>query len=355
MPLKILHSFDVCGLSILDESGDADKKLMPKLSRKDIISLYKCMVLSRIFDSKALKLQRTGRLGTYASMLGQEATIIGSSYALQKNDWMFPAFRENGAYLLRGIKPESLYMFWGGDERGMNMPKGQNSFTISIPVGTQMLHAVGAAMASKIKKEKAAFLTFFGDGATSEGDFHEAMNFAGVFQAPVVFVCQNNQYAISVPRSLQTASETIAQKAIAYGFQGIQVDGNDIFAVYKSVTEALQKARAGKGPTLIECFTYRMSDHTTADDASKYRNKKEIEKWNKKDPILRLKRYMEKNKLWNVTYEKKVIKKYENLIDNAVKKYESVPLQDKTEMFKFVFKEMTKNLKEQMDYLKEGE
>lgn len=355
MPLKILQSFDVKGLSVLGESGDVDEKLMPKLSRKDITSLYEYMVLSRIFDNKALKLQRTGRLGTYASMLGQEATIIGSGYALQKKDWMFPAFRESGAYLLRGIKPESLYMFWGGDERGMNLPKDQNNFTVSIPVGSQMLHAVGAAMASKIKKEKAAFLTFFGDGATSEGDFHEAMNFAGVFQAPVVFVCQNNQYAISVPRSMQTASETIAQKAIAYGFSGIQVDGNDIFAVYKSVSDALNKARLGKGPTLIECFTYRMGDHTTADDASKYRDKKEIEKWSKKDPILRLRKYMGRNRLWNSNYEKKIVKKYETLIDNAVKKYESVPLQDKTEMFKFVFAEMTKNLKEQIEYLKEVE
>ena len=176
-------------------------------------------------------------------------------------------------------------MYWGGDERGMLIPKDQNNFPVCIPVATQTLHAVGAAMASNIKKEKTAFLTYLGDGATSEGDFHEAMNFAGVFNAPVVFICQNNQYAISVPREKQTRSKTLAQKAIAYGFQGIQVDGNDVFAVYKATKDALQKARSKKGPTFIECFTYRIGDHTTADDSSKYRTKKELEYWQKKDRV----------------------------------------------------------------------
>src|SRR3989344_1897130 len=318
MPLKIIESFDIYHLSILDENGNIDKKLMPKISKKEIFSLYEFMLLTRIFDDKALKLQRQGRLGTYASMLGQEATIIGSSYALEKKDWMFPSFRESGAYLLRGLSPEKLFMYWGGDERGMLIPKDQNNFPVCIPVATQTLHAVGAAMASNIKNEKTAFLTYFGDGATSEGDFHEAMNFAGVFNSPVVFICQNNQFAISLPRENQTKSKTIAQKAIAYGFQGIQVDGNDVFTVYKATKDALQKARTKKGPTFIECFTYRIGDHTTADDSSKYRTKKELEYWQKKDPILRLRKYMQKNKLWNKSYEDKITKKFTDLIEKAV-------------------------------------
>nr|MBI4157150.1 pyruvate dehydrogenase (acetyl-transferring) E1 component subunit alpha [Candidatus Woesearchaeota archaeon] len=353
MPLKIIDSFDVYHLSILDENGNIDKKLMPKISEKEIFSLYEFMLLTRIFDDKALKLQRQGRLGTYASMLGQEATIIGSSYALEKKDWMFPSFRESGAYLLRGLSPEKLFMYWGGDERGMFIPKDQNNFPVCIPVATQTLHAVGAAMASNIKNEKTAFLTYFGDGATSEGDFHEAMNFAGVFNAPVVFICQNNQFAISVPRENQTKSKTIAQKAIAYGFQGIQVDGNDVFAVYKATKDALHKARAKKGPTLIECFTYRIGDHTTADDSSKYRAKKELEYWQKKDPILRLRKYMQKNNLWSKNYEDKITKKFTDLIENSVKKYESVKPQDKEEIFKYAYSSMPKKLKEQSDYLKE--
>jgi len=353
MPLKIIESFDIYHLSILDENGNIDKKLMPKISKKEIFSLYEFMLLTRIFDDKALKLQRQGRLGTYASMLGQEATIIGSSYALEKKDWMFPSFRESGAYLLRGLSPEKLFMYWGGDERGMLIPKDQNNFPVCIPVATQTLHAVGAAMASNIKNEKTAFLTYFGDGATSEGDFHEAMNFAGVFNAPIVFICQNNQFAISVPRENQTKSKTIAQKAIAYGFQGIQVDGNDVFTVYKATKDALQKARARKGPTLIECFTYRIGDHTTSDDSSKYRTKKELEYWQKKDPILRLRKYMQKNKLWSKSYEDKLTKKFTDLIENAVKKYESVKPQDKEEIFKYAYSSMPKKLKEQSDYLKE--
>ena len=353
MPLKIIKSFDVHSLSILDESGKVDKKLMPKLSKKEITTMYEFMNLSRIYDNKAIKLQRSGRMYTFAPAFGQEASIIGSSFALEKKDWMFPAFREVTAYFLRGMPIENIFLYWGGGEKGMQIPKDQNNFTISIPVGSQMLHAVGVGMAANIKKEKIGIITYFGDGATSEGDFHEAMNFAGVFNSPVVFICQNNQYAISLPRAGQTKSETLAQKAIAYGFKGIQVDGNDVFAVYKATKEALANARSGKGPTFIECFTYRMGNHTTADDALKYRSKKEVEKWKLKDPILRLKKYMKKKKLWTPDYEKKMIKKYEDLVNKAVEKYEAMPKQSKEDMFKFMYQEMPKNLQEQLEYLKE--
>ena len=349
---KVVEKFEIKYLQILDENGNVDKKLMPKVSDSLIKQMYELMILTRVFDDKALKLQRQGRIGTYAPILGQEAQIA-AALAVGKEDFIFPAFRENGVYLARGMPPEMIYHYWAGDERGMHIPKNVNMFSIAITVGAHVLHAVGAAMARKILKKKGAIVTFFGDGATSEGDFHEAMNFAGVYKIPIVFICQNNQWAISVPVEEQTASETLAQKAIAYGFSGIKVDGNDVFAVYKATKDALQKARSKKGPTFIECFTYRIGDHTTADDSSKYRTKKELEYWQKKDPILRLRKYMQKNKLWNKNYEDKLTKKFTDLIENAVKKYESVKPQDKEEIFKYAYASVPKKLKEQSDYLKE--
>src|SRR3989344_2912539 len=347
--LKIIKNFEVKKLEILDINGICDKKLMPKISKEEIKKLYESMILTRVFDEKALNLQRQGRLGVYASMRGQEASIIGSSYALEKDDWMFPCFRENGALLLKGYPMHQLFMYWGGDEMGMQVPSNVNSFPISIAVGTQTLHAVGAAYANQYLNKKVASIVYFGDGGTSEGDFHEAMNLAGSFKLPVVFFCQNNQYAISVPRSVQSASETIAQKAIAYGFSGIQVDGNDIFAVYKAAKEALDNARAGKGPTLIESYTYRIGDHTTSDDAKKYRNEKELNEWLEKDPIARLEKYMRKNKISNAIYEKKVLENASRQVDLAVKKYESAPLQNPEEIFNYMYSELTPELKEQKE------
>ena len=241
MPLKTLQKFSVSFLSILNEKGRCDERLKPRLSPKELRAMYEMMVLTRAFDEKAFKLQRQGRLGTYASVRGQEAAQIGSAFALQDSDWVFPAFRENGVFLAKGFPMEMLYQYWGGDERGMKIPDRFNFFTVAVPVGTQTLHAVGCAMAATYKKEKSAVIVYLGDGATSEGDFHEAMNFAGTFKAPVVFLCQNNQWAISLPVSRQTAAETLAQKALAYGFDGIRVDGNALFAVYKGTNERLHK------------------------------------------------------------------------------------------------------------------
>ncbi len=346
--LKNLKKFEVNRLEVLDAKGNYDKKLMPKLSNNDVKKVYEFMILTRIFDRKALNLQRQGRLGTYASMEGQEATIIGSAYALKKEDWLFPSFRENGALILRGQPMHELLMYWGGDERGMNIPKNVNNFPISIPVGTQILHALGVAMAAKIQNKKICSLVYFGDGATSEGDFHEGLNMAGVYKAPVVFICQNNQWAISVPREKQTSSETLAQKAIAYGFNGIQVDGNDIFAVYKATKDALETARKGKGPTLIECHTYRINDHTTSDDAKKYRNTKEVEEWKKKDPIVRLWNFMKKKKLWSKEYETKLISKLTKDVEDAVKKAETMPKPKPEDIFRFVYKNMTDRQKREL-------
>ncbi len=350
--LKTLKKFEVKRLEILNQNGKCDSKLMPKLNKEEIKKLYEYMILTRVFDNKALKLQRQGRLGTYASMQGQEASIIGSSYALKKEDWLFPCFRENGALILRGQTMESLFMYWGGDERGMKIPDNVNNFPISIPVGTQILHAVGVALGAKLKNDKICSLVYFGDGATSEGDFHEGMNIAGALKLPVVFLCQNNQFAISVPRSKQTASETLAQKAIAYGFNGIQVDGNDIFAVYKATKEALEFARKGNGPTLIECETYRINDHTTSDDSKKYRNEKEVEEWKKKDPIIRLWNYMKSKNMWTKEYESKIINKCTKEVDEAVHKAESVDKPNYEDIFKYVTKEMSLKLEEELEELK---
>ncbi|WDT81939.1 MAG: thiamine pyrophosphate-dependent dehydrogenase E1 component subunit alpha [Candidatus Manganitrophus sp.] len=282
MPKKVVQQFKIEFLQILDEAGQVDRALWPGLDEKEIKGFYESMVLIRTFDEKALNLQREGRLGTYASVQGQEAAQVGSAAALRPSDWIFPAFREPGVSILRGLPMRMIYQYWSGDERGSAIPEDQHDFPIAIPVGTHIPHAVGAAWAAQFKGDPVAVAAFFGDGATSKGDFHEGLNFAGVFHLPIVFICQNNHWAISVPLSRQTAAATLAQKAIAYGFEGIQVDGNDVFAVYTAVKNALEKARRGEGPTLIECYTYRLSDHTTADDASRYRKVEEVATWRKR-------------------------------------------------------------------------
>jgi pyruvate dehydrogenase E1 component alpha subunit len=290
-------------LQILNENGViVNKSLEPKLSPADLKKIYEYMVLTRIADEKALALQRSGRMGTFAQVLGQEAQVA-TAFAMKKEDWFFPSFRETGILIARGSPLENFYLLFMGSEEGNRTPKDVNNFPVSVPVGSQTLHAVGAAWAMKIKKEKCGTVVCFGDGGTSEGDFHEAMNFAGVFKTPTVFICQNNQYAISVPRSRQTASKTIAQKAIAYGFQGVQIDGNDPLSWYVAVKEALDTGRAGNGPTFIEAYTYRMGPHTTADDPTAYRSDAEVKAWEKKDPIKRFQKYLDAKKLWTKSYE----------------------------------------------------
>lgn len=355
MPLKSLGKFEVKRLGVLNEKGKIDSKLMPKISNDMVKSMYESMILTRAFDNKCVNLQRQGRMGTYAQMIGQEATIIGSAFAFdKKKDWVVPCFRESGVFIYLGYPIEMLMQYWGGHEIGMKIPEDINILPIAIPVGTQILHGSGIAYGLKYKKQKGAVGIYFGDGATSEGDFHEAMNFAGVFRLPAVFICQNNQWAISVPVSRQTASKTLAQKAIAYGFSNyIQVDGNDIFAVYSAVKKAFESARNGKGPSFIECQTYRMSNHTTADDQSKYRSAKEVKAWEKKDPILRLRLYMKSKKLWDEKYEKKVVEAASSKVEAAVKKYESTEPQSPEEIFNYMYEKLTTKLKDQQKELKQ--
>jgi pyruvate dehydrogenase E1 component alpha subunit len=292
MPRKEIDlAYRIEHLSILDENGQVDKELEPEIPDDLLLKLYRAMVLARKFDERMLILQRQGRIGTFAPIKGQEAQI-GNVAALRPDDWLVPSFREMPSELWRGKSMEGFLLFYGGYTEGGYIPEHVNNLPVAIPVGTQMLHAVGIAYAAKYRKKDQVSMTFFGDGATSEGDFHEAMNFAAVFEAPVVFICQNNHWAISIPRSRQTKSQTLAQKAIAYGMPGIQVDGNDILAVYTAAKEAVERARSGGGPGLIECITYRLSVHTTADDPKKYRKEEEVEKWNKKDPITRFQKYL---------------------------------------------------------------
>ncbi len=248
MPEKVMESFQVKRLDILDEKGNEDANLLPSLSDDELRRMYEVFILARTFDRRALSLQREGRIGTYPSILGQEASQIGSALAAEKKDWLFTTFRESGVYVALGYPLHLIFQYWAGDERGMKIPEGINVFPLSIPVGTQIVHAVGAAMAAMYRKDRAAALVYFGDGGSSRGDFHEGMNMAGVFKLPVVFLCQNNQWAISGRREHQTAAKTIAQKAIAYGFEGVQVDGNDALAVYKATKDALEKAKKGGRP-----------------------------------------------------------------------------------------------------------
>jgi len=337
---------------VLKPDGTLQTGMKPPIDDQETLKLFQKMVFIRLADQRCLSLQRQGRFGTYAPIWGQEACQIGSAYTLQKGDWVFPAFREIAATVMMGVPLKTFLLYWMGNEMGSHAPKGINVVPVAIPVGTHMLHAVGAAWAGKIKGEKIVTLTYFGDGATSKGDFHEAMNFAGVFKTPTVFFCQNNQFAISVPRRMQTASKTLAQKAIAYGFDGIQVDGNDLFAVVTATREAVEKARSGGGPTFIEGVTFRFGPHTTADDPTKYRGDEEIEPWKPLDPMARLRLYLKGKTLWSEEVEKQMTEEAQKEIDQAVKDAEAVPAPRPEEMFQYVFAEMTPQLKEQLEYLR---
>jgi len=336
---------------ILDEKARLKSELDPKLAEADLKKIYSLMVTTRTADTKAMKLQRQGRMGTYAPSRGQEACQVGAAYAFNKTDWLFPYFRDLGMYIVLGYPLKDYYLYWMGNEAGMRCPDGLNIFPLAIPVGSQLPQSVGAAMAANFRQAGIAVVCTFSDGATSEGDFHEAMNFAGVFRTPNVFLCYDNQYAISYPRKRQTASFTLAQKAAAYGFQGVFVDGNDILAMYVAAKEALEKARAGKGPTMIEAFTYRLADHTTSDDAAKYRNSDEVKEWEKKDPLERFRVYLKNKGIWDEAFEKTVQEQAAEMVERAVEEAESVPPPALEDLFRFTYKQMPKKLSLQLEEL----
>jgi len=339
-------------VQILDQDGNHREELMPKeLTDEAIKELYEKMVFFRMCDTRMVNMQRTGRMGTFAPVKGQEAAQIGSEAALEKTDWLVPAFRELAAMGAHGAPIDRIMQYWRGNEIGGSYP-GVNVMPPSVPVGSQMLHAVGLSWAAKIKKENQIAITYFGDGSTSEGDFHEAMNFAGVFKTPTIFLCQNNQYAISTARVKQTASKTIAQKAIAYGFPGVIVDGNDVIAMYAVTKEAADRARKGEGPTLIEAYTYRLENHTTADDATKYRSKEEVDTWIPRDPIIRTQKYLQKKGLWTEKYEEELRVNLTAKVEEITKKVESEPDQSIDNMFDYTYAVNPPQVEDQKQYLK---
>ena len=302
-----------------------------------LVPLYRAMVLMRTYDAKAIALQRTGQLGTYASILGKEAVEAGVGAAMAKDDVLFCTYRENGVQIMRGVTMQELFLYWGGDERGSDFAGPRRDFPVCITIASQCLHAVGVAYAIKLRKQPRVAVCMLGDGATSKGDFYESINAAGAWQLPVVFVVTNNQWAISVPRKTQSAAQTLAQKAIAAGFGGVQVDGNDVVAVHHAMREALAKARSGGGPTLIEAVTYRLADHTTADDASRYRPPEELAEAWKREPVLRLRNYLSEAGVWNKALEEELLRQCNEQVQAAAQAYLDTPPPPVEQMFDHLY------------------
>jgi 2-oxoisovalerate dehydrogenase E1 component alpha subunit len=320
--LPVIANFAVRRRAYIAPDGGVLSELPNFASNQSVVvSMYRAMAMARSFDLKAVSLQRTGRLGTYATSLGQEAVGVGIASAMRPEDVLLPSYRDNAALLLRGVKMEEILLFWGGDERGNCWSGPAHDFPFCIPVGSQAPHAAGVGYAFKYHKEARVAVCILGDGATSKGDVFEAMNFAGVWKLPVVFVVNNNQWAISVPLKWQTASQTLAQKAIAAGFSGEQVDGNDVIAVRAALDAAIAAARTGEGPCLIEAVTYRLGDHTTADDASRYRSAEEVQEHWKEEPIARLRTYLVNRFNWSKTQEEEIANECEERVDAAIKRY----------------------------------
>lgn len=335
---------------LIDDEGKViNEKDFPKIEKEEMLDLFKTMIKSRIIDTKALQYQRQGRMLTYAPNLGQEATQVGSISATSKSDWVAPAFRELGVWLHRDTPLYSIFLYWYGNELGSKTPEDVKILPVSIPIASQCQHATGLAYSIKFKKEDNVVITYLGDGGTSQGDFHEAMNFAAAKKLPVIFVIQNNQYAISVPRKKQSNSRTLAQKALAYDMPGILVDGNDIFAMRKITDEAVKRAKKGDGPTLIEAYTYRLGAHTTADDPTVYRDDEEVEKWKKKDPIDRMRKYLNREGLFSEEEEKQFRIEFEKYVGEEFKKVENSEEVKLEDVFKYTFRDMTKNLREQYE------
>ena len=352
---KVELPYHVESLSIMDEEGRLDEALEPKIPDDLLLKLHRAMVLGRRFDERLLSLQRQGRIGTFAPITGQEASQLGAVAPLTPGDVMAPSFRETAAQVYRGAPMESILLAFGGYNEAALLVEEGHDLPVAVPVSSQVPHAVGIAWAMKYRKKQNVVMTFFGDGGTSEGDFHEGMNFAAVYQVPVVFVCQNNQWAISVPRSRQTHSKTIAQKALAYDMPGIQVDGNDVLAVYSAAKEATDRARSGGGPSLIENVTYRMMMHTTADDPKRYRKDEEVEGWRKRDPIQRFQRYLKNKGLLSDQKIEDLEAQVKAEIQQAVEKAEELMKQysDPLHMFEHAYEEMPSHLKEQREELKQ--
>lgn len=352
-PIELPYKLEY--LSILNENGEVDSSLEPKLDAKKLKDMYFWMLFARRVDERLLKLQRQGRIGTFPQSSGHEAISLGSVVHLGKDDWHVPAYRELAGFLYRGWTLESILTYWMGFEEGAQPPEGVKDLPIAVPIASQLLHAAGLGMANNLRGDKNVVITYFGDGASSEGDCHEALNFAAVYNAPVVFVCLNNQYAISVPLHKQMKNETIAQRAIAYGMRGIRVDGNDVLSVYESTREAVERARKGEGPTLIEALTYRYTPHTTADDPSRYRSEEECATWTAKEPLIRFQKYLKAKNVLNdadiAALEADIENRINTAITNAEEACKHPPLSDPLVMFDYLYADLPPHLQEQRDEL----
>lgn len=352
--MTIVAKFEIPYIQFLDKDGNVVHPL-PAFAKnpRDLIPMYRNMNLVRILDNKSVNLQRMGKMGTYPSSLGQEAVGVGMASGMHQDDVLVPYYRDQGAMIVRGVKIVEILGYWGGDERSnyFSAPQVREDFPISVPVGTQNLHAAGVAFAIKYHKQNRAVVGGCGEGGTSKGDFYEAMNFAGIHHLPVVFVINNNQWAISVPRKLQTAAQTFAQKAIAAGISGVQVDGNDVIAVRFAVNEAVNKARKGEGATVIEAVTYRLCDHTTADNAKRYIDENELKQACAYDPIVRLRNYLTQQKAWTEADEKKLLTECTQEVDHAIAEYLNAAAPAPTDMLDYLYEQLPEELKEQREQL----
>lgn len=339
--MRCVAQFDVCYTGYLDHELRVTEPLPEfALDPDQLIAAYRAMTSARAFDRKAINLQRTGQLGTFASCLGEEAIAVAVGLAMRPEDVLLPMYRHHGAYLSRGVRIEELLAYWGGDERGMDFQQVREDFPISVPIATHAPHAVGVGYAFKYRREPRVAVCLLGDGATSKGDFYEALNAAGTWDLPVVFVVANNLWAISVPRELQSRAQTLAQKAIAAGFDGEQVDGNDYIAVRERMDRALQRARDGRGPSLIEALTYRMGDHTTADDARRYRSAEELEVWRQRDPVERLRGYLLQSGAWSEADDKAWQAQCQDAVDQAAQVYLDQPAQSPQSMLDYLYESL---------------
>ncbi|WP_306061713.1 pyruvate dehydrogenase (acetyl-transferring) E1 component subunit alpha [Natronococcus wangiae] len=349
MPTEDIAQFTIRSVQVLSEDETVDEELVPSLTDEELLELYEQMKRSRRLDERAIALQRRGELGTYAPAIGQEAAQIGSAFAMAEDDWIVPSFREQPALLVRETSPHKVLQYAMGMEEGAEIPGGEGALPPAIPVGTQPLHAVGVGWGEALQGRSNVALTYFGDGATSEGDVYEALNFAGVYDAQTVFVCQNNRYAISTRLEKQTDAETLAQKAVAAGIEGIRVDGNDVLAVYRVARDAIEKARDGD-PVMIEALTYRRSMHTTSDDPSVYREPEEETEWEARDPIVRFQVYLEDRGILDEETKAAIDDRVETEIAEAIDRaQEDREELDPADMFRHVYAEMPPELERQFE------
>ena len=335
-------------LQVMDENGAiVNDEWKPDISDEAILEAYKFMNFTRVADQMAVSFQRQGRMYTYPPNLGQEAIHAAAGHVMQSDDWLVPAFRELGAWLLKGARLRDIFLYWGGYEDGVKFSDAANFLPPSVPIASQVPHAVGIGYGLKIRKKDGVVFVFLGDGGTSQGDFHEALNFAGVWKVPVVVVIQNNQYAISVPVREQTASKNLAMKAVAYGIPGIKVDGNDYLAMMAALAKARDHASRGKGAVVIEGHTFRIGAHTTSDDPSLYRSEEEEKAWSVRDPIHRLRKYLISKKIWQEKEDGPLLEQFKKEVDKEFSIYESHPPYQLDDVFNYHFEELPADLKNQ--------